>query len=437
VVRITLQRNLPAGLGLSATVALVTVQRLVRILAAILASVCASSVAVAAAASGGVSAGSGGTTAPPPRTAGAAKALSDRGMWVWYVSQSNGGSLSSIVSTAHAYGLNTLMVKAGDGTGAWSQFGTGLVSTLHANGLKVCAWQYVYGNHPIFEAEVGAAAVHNGADCLLIDAEAEYEGKYVAAQEYVKKLRQLVGANYPVGLAGFPYVDYHPAFPYSVFLGPGGAQNNTPQMYWADIGVSVDTVYAHTYDYNLPYGRPIEPLGETSGNPPPSQIARFRQLSRAYGAPGLSWWDWQETSSRDWHAVGQPVGNLSGFRASPAMPRLSTRSRGGLSSGDLVVWAQEHLVSAGVRVTIDGSFGNQTQSAVTRFQTSHGLNPTGVVDPVTWQALLRYPPANVTWTSKGARASRASAGGSLRLTAPASARLRARRYEIPRHLGAG
>ena len=46
----------------------------------------------------------------------------------------------------------------------------------------MCAWQYVYGNHPIAEAEVGAEAVHDGADCLVIDAEGEYEGKYVQAQ---------------------------------------------------------------------------------------------------------------------------------------------------------------------------------------------------------------------------------------------------------------
>jgi Putative peptidoglycan binding domain len=395
---------------------------------------------VADAASGGVPAGSGGTsTSPPPQqqTAGAAKALSTRGMWIWYVSQSSGGALSGIVSTARAYGISTVMIKAGDGTGTWSQFSAGLVSTLHSNGMKVCAWQYVYGNNPIGEAQVGATAVRNGADCLLIDAEAEYEGKYVAAQQYVRKLRQLIGVNYPVGLAGFPYVDYHPAFPYSVFLGPGGAQNNTPQMYWADIGVSPDTVYSHTYDYNLPYGRPIEPLGETSANPPPSQIVRFRQLSRVYGAPGLSWWDWQETSSRDWHAVAQPIGNLSGYRVSATMPALSTSSRGGISSGDLVVWAQEHLLSAGERISVDGSFGPQTRAAVLRFQSGHGLSSTGIVDSSTWRALLRYPPANVTWTSKGAKVSRASDHGSLELPVPASASLRAKRYEIPPHLGAG
>ena len=77
------------------------------------------------------------------------------------------------------------------------------------------------------------------------------------------QLRTLIGANFPVALAGFPYVDYHPAFPYSVFLGPGGAQFNTPQMYWLDIGTSVDAVYAHTLSFNRVYGRTIIPLGQT------------------------------------------------------------------------------------------------------------------------------------------------------------------------------
>ena len=139
------------------------------------------------------------------------------------------------------------------------------MAELHANGLKVCAWQYVYGTNPAGEAELGAQAVATGADCLVIDAEAEYEGHYAAAQTYIDDLRAKVGPTYPLGLASFPYVSYHPSFPYSVFLGPNGAQYNAPQMYWKDIGNSVDTVYANTYIANRIYGRPMFPLGQTYG----------------------------------------------------------------------------------------------------------------------------------------------------------------------------
>ena len=61
--------------------------------------------------------------------------------------------------------------------------------------------------------------------------------------------------------------------------------------------MTVDAVFAHTYSYNLIYGRPIFPLGQVYSTRPLRQIVRFRELSRAYGAPGVSWWDWQEASA--------------------------------------------------------------------------------------------------------------------------------------------
>ena len=83
-------------------------------------------------------------------------ALAGRGMWIWYVSRSNSGSVSSIIATARKYGINTVMIKSGDGRTMWSQFNPTVVQELHASGLHVCAWQYVYGNFPLQEANVGA-----------------------------------------------------------------------------------------------------------------------------------------------------------------------------------------------------------------------------------------------------------------------------------------
>src|SRR5262249_4141030 len=308
-----------------------------------------------------------------------------RGMWIWYVSRSSGGTLSGIIATARQYGVSTVMIKSSDGPTMWSQFNPTLVSTLHSAGLRVCAWKWVYGNDPLLEAQVGAKAAHDGADCVIIDAESEYEGKYVAAQSYMTRLRQLVGASYPVALAGFPYIDYHPGFPYSVFLGPGGAQYNSPQMYWMDIGTSVNAVYAHTYAYNNVYGRELDPLGQVSRTPPMGQIIRFRQLSRTYRAAGVSWWNWQQASTAGWRAISIGAGNLTGVGPTTSTPVLKLHS-----AGDLVVWAQQHLVTAGYATAVDGSFGPSTQAAVVAFQTAQGLTPDGIVGPATWAALVRY-----------------------------------------------
>ncbi len=377
-------------------------------------------------------------SAGPVHKAGDANALAGRGMWIWYVSRSSGGTVSSIVSTARKYGVSTVMVKSSDGPTMWSQFSPALVQELHASGLHVCAWQYVYGNHPIFEASVGAQAVQDGADCLIIDAESEYEGKYVAAQSYITQLRKQIGQSFPVALAGFPYVDYHPGFPYSVFLGPGGAQYNTPQMYWLDIGTTVNTVFAHTYAYNRVYERTIDPLGQVWQSPPAGQIIRFRQLSRTYGSAGVSWWDWQQSSASAWGAIAVGAGNLT-VTPTTATPILKLGSL-----GDLVVWAQEHLATAGYTIPIDGDYGPSTKTAIQSFQTASGLTADGIVGPATWTALLRVAPAPVTWTNKGAVvASSAAVRGSrsgrhpLLLQVPKSAYTRARRDEIAGAGGAG
>jgi hypothetical protein len=314
-------------------------------------------------------------------------------MWIWELPSSSGGSVDAIVSQAKRYGISTLMIKSSDGASMWSQFNPELVSALHRSGLRVCAWQYVYGNDPVGEANVGVQAVKDGADCLLIDAESEYEGKYHQAQVYMTTLRRQLGYQFPLGLAGFPYVDYHPSFPYSVLLGRGGAQYNVPQMYWKDIGVSTNAVYAHTFLFNRPYKRPISPLGQVYNNPPQHQILHFRQLQRYYSPRnGVSWWDWQEASTKDWIGVSKPIGPIPGFAPVAGMASLG---KGAL--GDMVVWAQEHLISAGEPVAVDGSFGPKTLAAVESFQLAHGLPETGVIDTDTWTALLRYAPAYVKW----------------------------------------
>ncbi len=373
---------------------------------------------------------------PPAYPAGWPSSLRARGMWVWVVADSDGGNLSAIIAQAQRYGIKTLIIKSSDGTGLWPQFNPTLVAELHAARLHVCAWQYVYGAHPILEAEAGAAAVADGADCLVIDAEEEYEGRYVQAQEYVNKLRALIGGNFPVALAGFPYIDYHPAFPYSIFLGPGGAQYNMPQMYWYDIGTTVSAVYRHTYEFNELYQRPISPLGQVFDAPPVAQIYAFRAISRYYGGTtggGVSWWDWQEAGSKQFAATAKPVGPIPGFIANTTVASLG---RG--AAGDVVVWAQQHLYAAGQQISIDGGFGPQTQAAVERFQAAKGLPVTGIIDYLTWSQLLLYQPEPVTWViSNKQLTAEVARGGRVIAPVPKSASRPDRRDEIAAAGGAG
>jgi Putative peptidoglycan binding domain len=357
-----------------------------------------------------------------PPTLASQTVLDGTGMWIWYVSKSSGGDPAAITAQAKRYGVVTVFIKSSDGGSWWSQFSPELLAALKAGGLRVCAWQYVYGDQPAAEAALGVRAAQTGADCLVIDAESQYQGKYAQAQTYMTALRSKLGVSYPIGLAGFPYVDYHPAFPYSVFLGPNGAQYNLPQVYWKAIGTTVDRAVAHTYLWNAPYGRPIFPLGQLYGGVQASDVKRFRQVASAYGARGVSWWDWQEATPGSWTAINAPLAPI----APPPPTGYPLLKRG--SSGDLVLWAQEHLISAGQVPGTDGKYGASTEQAVRNFQASSALAVTGQLDSTTWAALLGYEPAPTNWSK--ARAAAASTGLRSARSGPRSAQLPAVRDEL-------
>ncbi|HEY5045711.1 MAG TPA: peptidoglycan-binding domain-containing protein, partial [Solirubrobacteraceae bacterium] len=317
---------------------------------------------------------------PPPKLAPApvasaadGSAFEGQGMWIWYLSQSDGGNLASLVAQAHAAGVTTVFVKSSDGSSNyWSQFSPELVAALHANGLKVCAWQFVYGTNPAGEASLGAKAVAAGADCLVIDAEGQYEGHYGAAQTYIADLRAAIGPAYALGLASFPYVYDHTPFPYSVFLGPNGAQFNAPQMYWKDIGNSVDTAYANTYISNRVYGRPIFPLGQTYSKPSAEELVRFREEAPLYGATGTSFWDFQETPASLWTALATPLAPLTSVTPNSSWSELAEGSK-----GDPVLWMQEHLASAIPAQATTGIFDATTKANLEQFQAAHGIAASG------------------------------------------------------------
>jgi hypothetical protein len=328
---------------------------------------------------------------PPAATGGLPAIFSGAGMWIWELPKSEGGDAAAIAARAQAAGISTVFVKSSDGaTSRWAQFNTVLVQNLHAYGLHVCAWQYVYGSDPAGEAALGADAVAAGADCLVIDAEKEYEGEYAQAQTFMFDLRSAVGPAYPIGFTSFPYVDYHGALPYSVFLGPGGAQANLPQVYWKTIGGTVDAVSAHTLAANRIYGTPIAPLGQAYDNPPQADIERFRAIWAGYGSGGISWWSWQSAAQPAWDAIAAPVFPV--IQPDPGWPPLAKGSK-----GDQVVWLQQHLKSYDLTLTVDGQFSAATDAALRSFQASKGLPVTGAADAATWQQVLALPLQPVSW----------------------------------------
>ncbi|HEX4718931.1 MAG TPA: peptidoglycan-binding domain-containing protein [Thermoleophilaceae bacterium] len=325
----------------------------------------------------------------PPPVAGptpSGTVFDGNGMWIWYLDKSDNGDLDAIAARANAAGVKTVFIKSGDGATYWSQFSPLIVGGLKQRGLNVCAWQFVYGKVPTNEADVGAQAVQSGAQCLVVDAESDYEGKYQQAKTYMARLTSQLPPGFPIGLTSFPYVDYHPSLPYSVFFS-NGVGFNLPQVYWKDIGTTVDTAMQHTYVHNKIYGKPIFPLGQSYNDPPPADMTRFRQLAAVYGSSGLSWWSWQASTDRGWQAVGAQIQPLTGYQPSQDWPLLKLGSK-----GDETLWMQEHLAAADPTTPVTGTFDTATDTALRNFQAQRGFPVTGSTDAATWQALLAMTP---------------------------------------------
>ena len=331
------------------------------------------------------------TTAPPASI----PAFDGDAMWIWLTTRSEGGSATRIAARAERAGLELVILKAGNERTQWTQLNPSFVGTLHASGIRVCGYHFVYGRRPIAEARLSARIARTGADCLVIDAESDYKGRYREAELYMRELRRLVGPEYPIGLTSFPYVHYHSTLPYSVFLGPGNADFNVPQMYWRAIGTSVDSIFQITYMHNRIYKRPIYPLGQTWMQPSRAQVVRFRSLATAYGATGVSWWSWQETTARDFANIAAPLPARRPRPRDPGYPLLTALSR-----GDIVVQAQQLLLASGAKLRVTGRMDLATRRAVAAFKRTRGLGYTGIVTAATWRALLELDPAPVTWRAR-------------------------------------
>ncbi|MGO9487489.1 MAG: peptidoglycan-binding domain-containing protein [Solirubrobacteraceae bacterium] len=338
--------------------------------------------------------------AAPAASAAPRSPLDTTALWVTHA-----GSAESLAGQAAQAGAGTVFVKAADGTTTEPQFTPALIAGLRDAGLAVCAWTFAYGADPAGEAAAAIAAARTGAGCLVVDAEGQYDGRYGAAQVFVHALRSMLGTGFPIGLAGQAETLEHPAFPYSVFLGPGGFDVDEPQVYWRDFGLTVGGAYAATIGANAIYGRPIAPVGQLYGATAPAELERFQLLAHEYGCPGSSFFDLD---------VAEPA-QLAALvpRPLPALRRAAVFAsvRPG-ADGDAVVWAQELLDGAGARLPVGGFFGAETARAVARFQSRHRLRADGLLDAPTWRELLRFRAREPSWVNGPPDSARQPAAGS-------------------------
>ena len=359
----------------------------------------------------------------PPKPGGAGEEVAgdrrgstpfDRqGMWIWYVDQSEGGSIAGDRRPRQAAdGIGTRLHQVGRRRQLLEpvQLRPGRrPPRRRARRLRLAVRLRRQARWP----RPGSAPPRSrrGADCLVIDAEADYEGRYAAADLYIRALRARDRRRLPALARRLPLRRLPPGLP---LLGLPRARRrpfNQPQMYWKAIGTSVRTVFEHTYLYNRLWGRPIYPIGQTYEDPGAGQVLR----SSAASPPATAAWrraggTGRRPTAPSWGALGSTAADRPG-RLRPIVEHPLLK-RG--SHGDLVVWAQEHLVARRADAAPRHRRLRQADlaRAVRSFQEAHGLAADGAIGTTTWSALLDAEPVRVRWAARPARGRTGIAGRS-------------------------
>ena len=202
-------------------------------------------------------------------------------------------------------------------------------------------------------------------------------------------LRSQIGPDFPLALAAFPYVDFHPAFPFSVFLGPGGAQYNLPQLYWKTIGDSVDDGLRPHLRLQ-PRLRPADPAARP-GLPEPEDEAdqalpQARPRPRDGGRQLVVVAARRQAPVEGGRRQGEAAERLRPLRQLPLPPaRLEGRP------GRLGPAAPRR--AAATRPRSPATSRSRPARAVLAMQANRGLAQTGNLDVPTWNVLLTLPAA--------------------------------------------
>jgi hypothetical protein len=294
-----------------------------------------------------------------------------KGDWIWTLSNARSNTGTSTNAALFQYlknkGMRWVIVKAADGTSSTyggTQFNAQLVTDAHNAGLKIFAYQYVYGSNPSGEAAAAKAVIaRSNADGLVIDAESEYEhlaGNALAATTYCTTIK----SAYPdlfMAHAPFPIVSYHSAFPYYTF----GRYCDVvmPQDYWGAIKVSPTYMVQWQNDewnnlYNSWKGtgkadgiKPIVPVGQgwnnsstnfTSGADIQTFVTQLKAISNPAspgGYKGVSYWSVQHHTADMWNGIAAAnIGN-------PVFTVGQTIQVTGTGTSGLKAWSDSSSVS--------------------------------------------------------------------------------------------
>ncbi len=278
-----------------------------------------------------------------------------KGMYIWQVYSCEGGDPKKIAAACVAAGFRHVYLKIADGRFVYPS-GVDLrplVDELHAVGIEVWGWQYVYLFDPTAEAKVAAARVKElNLDGFIIDAEVECKGRKSAAVTYTSLLRQLL-PGVSIGLSSYRFPHYHLDFPWKEFR--ERVDFDTPQVYWEqahNAGAQLASSYAEFQSMTprLPYVPTGAAYKWNGWSATPADVTQFIARANALGLSAFNFWSWQHARqiAGMWEAIAGASNVITAWKLRAVAP-LGLRIR----TGPGTAFERVGSLTFGTVVTVD------------------------------------------------------------------------------------
>lgn len=235
--------------------------------------------------------------------------LVGKGFYIWNLERCGNGDPYTILLGCQLAGIKHVLIKIADGVRGFNfdpKTGRDLVPDvvilLKKHGITVWGWQYIYGYSPLKEAQIALSRIQQtGVEGFCVNAEAEFKTRPdddYRANQYMNALRSGLSSEFKLALSTYRRPDYHPAFPFEVFL--QWVDINMPQIYWM---FSHDPVYQLTRSFEeylkLNVIRPFIPTGSAwsqgGWTPTEKDVRDFLITARTMGFKAANFWSWEHT----------------------------------------------------------------------------------------------------------------------------------------------
>lgn len=235
--------------------------------------------------------------------------LQGKGFFTWWLVNVEGGNPQVIASLARAANLTHVLIKVADGPYLYNvdrttgyDYALVTAQALKAQGIRVWAWHYVYGDNPDGEASMAIRRCRLlDVDGYVVNAEVEYKrpGMRDRARRLMGQLREGL-PNLPMALSSYRYPSLHPELPWREFM--NAVDIAMPQVYWMQATNPAQQLQRTVREYqSMTPLRPIVATGaafrEHGWQPSVSEVLEFLQTAQALNLSAVNFWEWSNARS--------------------------------------------------------------------------------------------------------------------------------------------